>query len=721
MTKSWIYHLTKDRLIKYLTDNHIDTTGTCEELRKKMSNFVDLHPELFREDVFDEQPSASGGAKPKLPPTRPAEMTVPQLSISSPPLTDVPNNDFTNTINQIRKWGVSFNGRDPISFLERVEELRYAYGYDTNQLFTSLPELLRGDALLWYRNYRTQWRCWQDFVNDFQEQFFPYRYKSHLEREIRERLQKNAEPFTKYAADLQTLMRRIGNLSPREQLDRLYDNMHPDYKLYVRRQDTESIARLRQQAIEFETIRAEQTLRVHRTVDAASEPTRTVAAVYNRTDCCWRCKQRGHTRFACQTTPKKFCSICGKDGRLTRDCHPKCRTGRETTVQTRPTENVKIRYQPRPHLDVTLWGRPFTALLDTGSEGSFVTGDIISYAEEHERLLLKRHKPIILANGTQTTCPGSLSLPLQVGKTTYQHDFSVMRGMKSEIIIGVDLWAKIGLTLPPPPNTSTTATPISCDLTKRIPEPAPTVPKYSKSMTIQKLISPVIVNSRDRPIRSQDIKSHPDTPRQGLSSSQKTRHDASNQRPSRLAALRQQSTRAQRCPVPVAQRLGVAHSDRPIRAVTNRPSASLPSTATNQTSERQRPAQPASRPSAVRPPTAVNQTPDRQRPARTASRPPDVRPTPPSADQKAVAQPRPTPLPPPLPWQPARYYRTRHRPTSHGPSVTAPTPVPGSLPEPSTTDGRCSTVHLDPTAPRRFTPVVPSKGGGDVTMRYCVS
>lgn len=322
MTKSWIYQLTKDGLIKYLTDNNVDATGTCDELRKKMSNFVDTHPELFREDEFDEQQSASGGAKAKQPHTRPVVTSVPQLSMSLPPSAELLNTDPTKSINQIRKWGVSFNGRDPINFLERVEELRHAYGYDTNQLFASLPELLRGDVLLWYRNNRTQWLCWQDFLNDFHDQFVPYRYQNQLERQIRERLQRQTEPFTKYAADLQTLMRRFGNLSRQEQLDRLYDNMHPDYKLYVRRQDIQSIARLRQQAIEFETIRAEQTLRVHRTVDAASEPTRNIAAVYNRTDCCWRCKQRGHTRFACPNVPKKFCSQCGKDGRLTRDCHP---------------------------------------------------------------------------------------------------------------------------------------------------------------------------------------------------------------------------------------------------------------------------------------------------------------------------------------------------------------------------------------------------------------
>lgn len=40
----------------------------------------------------------------------------------------------------------------------------------------------------------------------------------------------------------------------------------------------------------------------------------TAATIYDRHECCWKCKQRGHTRFNCQRMPRKFCSQCGKDG-----------------------------------------------------------------------------------------------------------------------------------------------------------------------------------------------------------------------------------------------------------------------------------------------------------------------------------------------------------------------------------------------------------------------
>ena len=53
-----------------------------------------------------------------------------------------------------------------------------------------------------------------------------------------------------------------------------------------------------------------------------AQGTTATTTAYSRDKCCWRCKQRGHTRLDCKRPPKKFCSRCGKDGVLTRDCHP---------------------------------------------------------------------------------------------------------------------------------------------------------------------------------------------------------------------------------------------------------------------------------------------------------------------------------------------------------------------------------------------------------------
>ncbi|XP_032682487.1 activity-regulated cytoskeleton associated protein 2-like [Odontomachus brunneus] len=110
----------------------------------------------------------------------------------------------------MRKWGCQFDGKDPISFLERIEELQSSYEYTDEQMLQGLPALLRGSTLHWYRNKKKAWKEWNDFTNAFREHYFPYRYKNQLKIEVQKRLQQANEPFRHYATELATLMRRAG-------------------------------------------------------------------------------------------------------------------------------------------------------------------------------------------------------------------------------------------------------------------------------------------------------------------------------------------------------------------------------------------------------------------------------------------------------------------------------------------------------------------------------
>jgi len=115
-------------------------------------------------------------------------------------------------------------------------------------------------------------------------------------------------------------MRQAGGYSRNEQLDVIYENMNPTYKHYVRIDDVQNLADLQTRAAEFKDILQEQKEAAKREKDTAVP---SVASVYNKKDCCWRCKQRGHTRAQCRKQAKKFCSQCGRDGVLTKDCHPR--------------------------------------------------------------------------------------------------------------------------------------------------------------------------------------------------------------------------------------------------------------------------------------------------------------------------------------------------------------------------------------------------------------
>ncbi|KMQ91261.1 hypothetical protein RF55_8901 [Lasius niger] len=54
----------------------------------------------------------------------------------------------TIILNQIKKWGLQIEGKDLFAFLERLEELKRAYGYTDDWLLLRLRKLLRGDPLI---------------------------------------------------------------------------------------------------------------------------------------------------------------------------------------------------------------------------------------------------------------------------------------------------------------------------------------------------------------------------------------------------------------------------------------------------------------------------------------------------------------------------------------------------------------------------------------------
>lgn len=181
--------------------------------------------------------------------------------------------------------------------------------------------MLRDDALLWYRVHRSIRTRWEDFLQAFRAYFMPRRYKVQLLWHIRQRQQREDEPYSKYLISMLTMMRRTGQTDDDEQLETLCEGLRPAYKQYVRRDNIRTLTDLSSRAFEFEAI-VEEERETQPSQKLVNTRHTAATASYSHEECCWRCKQRGHTRTNCQRPPRKFYSFCGKDGVLTRDCHP---------------------------------------------------------------------------------------------------------------------------------------------------------------------------------------------------------------------------------------------------------------------------------------------------------------------------------------------------------------------------------------------------------------
>lgn len=350
MGVSWIYRLTKEEVLDILRQHVVDPSGNLTELRQRLVSLARANPELFgdkpdpedykeEEDMTrDELKELAEEATERIQQEerqREIEVTpvmIPRRIMQS---TALPSSNDTKTMDMMRKWGCHFEGKDPYAFMERIEELQRAYELTNEQMLRGFPELLRGEALLWFRNEVSNITTYSQLIDSLRKYYLsPHEYRN-LESQIYNRTQNKNEPFRTYVNSLRTLMRRHGSYGISRTIDTLYWNMLPIYRLHVQRNEVDTVNTLIQRVEEVaETLKSVADEEKTPKKPAKKEICATETPYNPKTDC-WRCGKIGHTKFQCKNAAVKFCSYCGEKGVFSSKC--KCeKKGNE--VQTEQSE-----------------------------------------------------------------------------------------------------------------------------------------------------------------------------------------------------------------------------------------------------------------------------------------------------------------------------------------------------------------------------------------------
>lgn len=283
MGVKWIYTLSKEQLIAELNRHQIDSSGTVAALRQRLVAFVKSNPELFDETIdpvdYKEEDDISKDAialedpnlsiiNPLPPPSQNPSTSNNQVqqfvgtTENNHPFSPVlpSNSSPSNTASDIfvlesmRKWGCSFDGSDPYAFLERLEELQSAYGFSDEQILRGFPVLLKGDTMLWYRNSIRSVRSLEQLITSLKQYYLSPSELRSLDYQISRKLQSKSESIRAFTISLQTLMRRHGGYNKVRELDTLYWNMLPVYRLHTRRTEVNEVNDLIQRVEEVAEI-----------------------------------------------------------------------------------------------------------------------------------------------------------------------------------------------------------------------------------------------------------------------------------------------------------------------------------------------------------------------------------------------------------------------------------------------------------------------------------
>ncbi|KAJ2946796.1 hypothetical protein O0L34_g12859 [Tuta absoluta] len=392
-----------------------------------------------------------------------------------------------NIYSIVRNWDVSFDTtNDPVEFLERLDEYVTSCEIPKEKLLPVVTKFLKGKANLWHRNNRDDWSTWDEFVIDFKRYFYPSGYETNLLEKIIARKQRFCKKFVDYSTDLQTIMRRYGKFNTNEKLERIYENMNASYKLYVQRQDFNSVHELIDLCTEFEKINEQKYRNVQPSMFEnpvyTNQPRdtfgndrpgfRNIAGPsrqqnsfysgraevknnhpignreprylrnYNSKTSCFSCGGEYHRYTECTARKQIFCSVCGRIGVLSRNCC-KAPNGKKSYEKTYTVGNMSDN-ENRVFIEVMICGKYYPALLDSGSTSSSVNQDVYDLCLKSSVPCRNLGDKFVLANNTQVSVTRSVLPTMNILGGRYCHQMYLLPD-SSVVIIGMDLMRRISL------------------------------------------------------------------------------------------------------------------------------------------------------------------------------------------------------------------------------------------------------------------------------------
>ncbi|XP_023718752.1 uncharacterized protein LOC111870582 [Cryptotermes secundus] len=325
---NWIFQLDEVTLKAELEDCGLDVTGSKEDLTLRLFQYVRDHPEEFLKFPSDLGEISQGveGRRP-LP------------------------------LDTVWKLGLKFTPDDSVhTFFERLGELKLAYDVSDESMVRAVPVLLKGQAVLWFRNNQSTWDTWEDFLINFKDRYLPAEIDDVLTEEIRVRTQGADESVADYVTAIRTLMRRLTKApTPAEQLRLLMKNLRPEVRLYIRDCDVNSFAELLAMGKQYEQYKREKerfrpppdiaqalipevayrpkksgTVKKLTLLNSATKPDskgkdrqagrQTSTPLASRTKTCWNCNKPGHFFSQCKQSKRTFCHICGRPDTIAATC-----------------------------------------------------------------------------------------------------------------------------------------------------------------------------------------------------------------------------------------------------------------------------------------------------------------------------------------------------------------------------------------------------------------
>lgn len=179
-----------------------------------------------------------------------------------PQFQTVPEPNFVNPkrmsyiSSALEKRKIFFTGKqgsDPIRFIEYLKECATTMAITDGEIYNSLPVVLHGEALDWFRLNKINFPTLEEFSKALISQFSVKNYQERLMHEAYARQQGKNEPITTFLINIRLIFNQMDPKLPlSRQLDIACNNLNPNFIPYIRRSHINSFDDLTNEGKEIE-------------------------------------------------------------------------------------------------------------------------------------------------------------------------------------------------------------------------------------------------------------------------------------------------------------------------------------------------------------------------------------------------------------------------------------------------------------------------------------
>ena len=148
--------------------------------------------------------------------------------------------------------------KGPGRFLANLTRCKETYELNLDKIIKALPSVLDEEAWQWFRREYQFWKSYEDLVEAFRLQYSIEDVQERLQKELEGRTQGPSETISTYLCKVRDLLDQLKPpLTLHEQLDRVYQTLHPLYRMRFDRKDFETFPKLQKLGKKEELRRAQ--------------------------------------------------------------------------------------------------------------------------------------------------------------------------------------------------------------------------------------------------------------------------------------------------------------------------------------------------------------------------------------------------------------------------------------------------------------------------------